>query len=171
MPSVTNSGRPSPWPIREAGPSEYPYLREVERASEELFAQVGIGPFSESEEENHLPDAAKALVSGDPPLGFACVGIVDGSAHLWQLSVLPSAGGQGLGGALLEAACEWARGRGYRDITLTTFRDVPWNRPFYARKGFKVLDRPRGGLQEIREHEKAVGDDDHGPRVAMIRTL
>lgn len=159
------------WPIREAHPAEYAHLREVERASEELFAEVGIGPFSESEDENHLPDAAIVLVSGDPPVGFACVGILDGTAHLWQLSVLPAAGRRGLGGALLDAACDWARTQGYRAITLTTFRDVPWNAPFYRSRGFEIADRLPPALAEVREHEKVIGDDDFGPRVAMIKVL
>jgi hypothetical protein len=25
-------------------------------------------------------------------------------------------------------------------VTLTTFRDVPWNAPFYARLGFRILE-------------------------------
>ena len=33
---------------------------------------------------------------------------------------------------------------GYPRITLSTFRDVPWNRPFYERRGFRVVDP--GGL-------------------------
>ncbi len=158
-------------PVREAHPSEYAHLRDVERASEALFTEVGIGPFSESEDENHLPDAAVVLVSGDPPAGFACVGIVDGTAHLWQLSVLPATGRRGLGSALLDAACEWARTEGYRSVTLTTFRDVPWNAPFYRSRGFEIIDRLAPGLAEVREHERAIGDDALGPRVAMIKIL
>ena len=36
-------------------------------------------------------------------------------------------------------ALAWARGAGYRQVTLTTFRDVAWNAPFYARCGFREL--------------------------------
>ena len=159
------------WPIREADPSEYRHLREVEWASEALFTEVGIGPFSGSEDENHLLDAAVVLVSGNPPAGFACVGILDGMAHLWQLSVLPAHGRRGLGSALLDAVCEWGRKEGYGGVTLTTFRDVPWNAPFYRSRGFEIIDRLMPGLAEVREHEKAIGDDDFGPRVAMIKVL
>jgi hypothetical protein len=35
--------------------------------------------------------------------------------------------------------CEWATRRGYPEVTLTTFRDVPWNMPFYARLGFELV--------------------------------
>jgi hypothetical protein len=37
--------------------------------------------------------------------------------------------------------CAWADASGHREITLTTFRDVAWNAPFYARLGFAVVDR------------------------------
>jgi hypothetical protein len=29
---------------------------------------------------------------------------------------------------------------GYPAVTLRTFRDVPWNGPFYLRRGFAVVD-------------------------------
>ncbi|TCV68225.1 GNAT family N-acetyltransferase [Pseudomonas fluorescens] len=46
--------------------------------------------------------------------------------------------GQGLGRRLIEVAQDHARSNGLRLITLTTFIDVPWNAPFYARMGFQA---------------------------------
>jgi hypothetical protein len=37
------------------------------------------------------------------------------------------------------AVCEWAANAGKAAVTLTTFRDVAWNMPFYARLGFEVI--------------------------------
>jgi hypothetical protein len=37
--------------------------------------------------------------------------------------------------------------------------------------GFRVLGDLTPGLQAIRDHERAIGDDDLGPRVAMRRDL
>ena len=48
----------------------------------------------------------------------------------------PASMRQGVGTRLLDRACEWARGQGYDAITLTTFADIAWNGPFYARRGF-----------------------------------
>jgi len=31
---------------------------------------------------------------------------------------------------------------GFESVTLTTFRDVPWNMPFYERLGFEVVPTP-----------------------------
>jgi GNAT superfamily N-acetyltransferase len=157
--------------IRIAGRREFGRLREVEEASEELFTEVGIGPFRDEGEPGHLERAAIVLVSGDPAVGFASVEIVDGAAHLSQLSVHPSASRQGRGSALLTGVCHWAAAHGYQAVTLTTFRDVPWNGPFYARMGFQVLDDLTPQLAAIRDHEKAIGDDDFGPRVAMRKDL
>jgi hypothetical protein len=90
---------PSPPPglgIRVARPRELGGLREIEVASEQLFAEVGIGPFSE-DDESSTERAIVVFVTGDPPVGFASVEVVDGDAHLGQLSVLPSAARQGRG--------------------------------------------------------------------------
>ena len=66
---------------------------------------------------------------------------------------------------------EEARSRGYAELTLTTYADVPWNAPFYAARGFRVVDDPAPYLQRQRAHEREQGYDRHGPRVAMSRPL
>jgi GNAT superfamily N-acetyltransferase len=156
--------------IRVAHPGAFERLREIEVASDQLFADVGIGPFCDDDEDT-LGRAAIVFVTGDPPVGFASVEVVDGVAHLAQLSVLPSESRQGRGSALVNAVCDWASAQGYEAVTLTTFRDVPWNGPYYARMGFRILVELTPGLSAIRNHEKAIGDDEFGPRVAMRRDL
>ena len=157
--------------IRQARPEEYTGLRRIEFEADQLFASVGIGPFTNDDAEDRFDQAALVLVVGDPPVGFVCVELVDGIPHIWQLAVHPDHGRQGLGRALVEAACEWARSERFDAITLTTYRDVPWNGPFYESLGFVTLDVLTPGLHAIREHERAIGDDDFGPRVAMRLAL
>jgi GNAT superfamily N-acetyltransferase len=168
---VTESLTRSTEPVRVADPDEYPALRRLEAEADAMFAQVGIGPFLVSDEDDHLAEAAVVLAVGDPAVGFACVDLVDGCAHLWQLSVLPSAGRQGRGRALVDAVCAWAASNGLPAVTLTTFRDVPWNGPFYARLGFSEVRNLSPGLAAIRDRERALGDDDFGPRLAMRKDL
>lgn len=74
------------------------------------------------------------------PVGFALVVELGLFAHLHELDVLPEHGRKGLGSALLEAVCEWAFTRGFSAVTLSTFRHVPWNAPFYARRGFVEVE-------------------------------
>jgi len=157
--------------VRVALPGEFERLHEIEEASDGLFAEVGIGPFPDEDEESHFEEAEVVLVSGDPPVGFACVGIVDASAHLWQLSVHPSEARRGRGSALVTAVCEWADSEGYPGVTLTTFRDVAFNAPFYARLGFRALDDLTPGLAAIRDREARTGHDELGPRIAMRKDL
>ena len=73
------------------------------------------------------------------PVGFALVEREGLQLHLEELDVHPQHGRRGIGGALVETVCAWARDCGYAEITLTTYRDIPWNGPFYAKLGFKVL--------------------------------
>jgi GNAT superfamily N-acetyltransferase len=72
-------------------------------------------------------------------VGSIVVDILDGNAHVEELSVVPTAERRGLGSALLDAVLAYARGHGHPAVTLTTFADVPWNRPWYERRGFAAL--------------------------------
>jgi GNAT superfamily N-acetyltransferase len=157
--------------IRVARPEEHDALRSIEEAADTSFAAVGIGPFEVSDDEDHLARAAVVLATGDPAVGFACVEVVDGAAHLWQLSVHPQAARRGRGTALVNAVCDWAAANGFPAVTLTTFRDVAWNGPFYAKLGFRELQELSPGLAAMRAHERWIGDDDFGPRLAMRKVL
>jgi GNAT superfamily N-acetyltransferase len=69
-------------------------------------------------------------------VGFALVKMLaDDLPHLEEIDVHPSHGRRGLGTALVREVCEWATLRGHVMLTLTTFRAVAWNLPFYARLG------------------------------------
>jgi len=57
-------------------------------------------------------------------------------AHVEVLAVEAGAEGQGLGRSLLQAAEVWARGRGYRHITLNVFAANGRARAVYERLGY-----------------------------------
>jgi ribosomal protein S18 acetylase RimI-like enzyme len=94
------------------------------------------------------------------------------AAHIEQISVDPAYARRGLGRRLLDHVGEEARRRGLDALTLTTFRDVPWNAPYYERCGFRVLrDGEIGlGLRRVRDAEAAHGLDPT-LRVCMRREL
>ena len=102
-----------------------------------------------------------ALAEGDTPIGYVLVDHVDGCAHIEQISVLPDRQGAGVGRALIDHVRAWAVASGTRAITLTTFRDVPWNAPLYEHLGFRVLDEREIGpeLRAVRDTETAHGLD------------
>jgi ADP-ribose pyrophosphatase YjhB (NUDIX family)/GNAT superfamily N-acetyltransferase len=110
-----------------------------------------------------------ALAAGDVPVGFAIVKMLAPDLpHLDEIDVTPGHGRRGLGRAMVQAACDWALRSGYRELTLTTFRAVAWNMPFYARFGF--VEIPAGELRPelaaVIANEAARGMDPAG-RVAM----
>jgi predicted N-acetyltransferase YhbS len=92
--------------------------------------------------------------------------------HLAELDVLPDHQRRGVGRALVSRVERWGGARGFAEVTLTTYRDVPWNGPFYRRLGYEPL--PAEGLDaelaRRREAEAAQGLDAM-PRVAMRKTL
>ena len=89
--------------------------------------------FSDASDHGHLWVA----LFGDIAVGFALVRMLACDLpHLDELDVEPSHGRRGLGTALVQAVCEWSSASGYSTLTLTTFRAVPWNLPFYSRLGF-----------------------------------
>jgi GNAT superfamily N-acetyltransferase len=113
--------------------------------------------------------AWRVLVAGRPPRGFAALERVDGDVHLGQLSVDPAHGRRGLGAALLAAALAQARDVGAARVTLTTYADVAWNAPWYARHGFAETDDLGPELAAVVRAE--AGLERHGRRVVMARPV
>jgi GNAT superfamily N-acetyltransferase len=175
--------------VREA---ELPLLREIERASGEIFRDIGMAEIAEDEplslaELGHYQRAGRAWVSTDGaasaaqdaptasgaegvPVAFLLAEPVDGHLHIAQVSVHPAAAGRRLGAALIEHLAGLAAEQGAAGLTLTTYRDVPWNAPYYRRLGFTEIPGARlsSGLRAIRELERTAGLD-RWPRLAMFR--
>jgi GNAT superfamily N-acetyltransferase len=158
--------------VRQADPAEYEALGEIEVAAGVRFAVIGFDLDAPTPVALSGRAPAAVFVAGRPPVGFAWVEMLDGHAHLEEVAVLPEHGRAGLGRALVEAAVSWAAASGFSSLTLATFRDVPWNGPFYASCGFDVLPRRRWtpGLRRIRRRERRLGLDELGARVVMSRS-
>jgi GNAT superfamily N-acetyltransferase len=126
--------------------------------------------------EDHRPFAVQGLVwvaeEAGRLIGFATCEAFEHELHLWELAVRLEAQGKGAGRALIAAVEEEARTRGLPAVTLTTFRDIPWNAPFYARCGFVELSDENLGpfLTLVREKEVEIGLD-VAKRCAMRLTL
>lgn len=151
--------------------ADIPRLVEIEMAADQLLVER-FGPElfnSATSGEHRVAEPGFVLVAGRPCVGFAQVLEGRDSAHLQQLAVDPTHGRGGIGTALVEGCCEHARRRGYDELTLTTFRDVSFNAPWYARLGFEIIDHPVGVVAEHVEQEQPYAL--LSPRVAMSRRM
>ena len=70
--------------------------------------------------------------------GFVSAEAFGDVLHVWELAVSAEVQGRGLGRRLMQAARDHAVAAGLSALTLTTFRDVAWNAPFYERLGYRV---------------------------------
>jgi GNAT superfamily N-acetyltransferase len=133
--------------IRKACPDDLGLLPQIEREAGRLFADVDLAGITDHDATS-IEDFAVCEKEGllwvatdrdDVPVGFAYVEMVGGQPHLDELDVHPDHGRRGIGAALVRTVIEWGRSNGHTGLTLTTFREVPWNMPFYARLGFRVV--------------------------------
>jgi GNAT superfamily N-acetyltransferase len=92
-----------------------------------------------------------ALDDAGEPIGFSALDVLDGAAYLDQVSVHPRAGRRGIGRGLVEHAIAWAASVGDGTLWLTTYANLPWNRPFYESAGFVVVPESECG-PAIRHH-------------------
>jgi len=163
--------------IRAARPQDYAKLQDIERRAGELFRDIGMPEIADAEpyEVDQLASGAALYIAADEddePVGYVLVELIDGHAHLAQLSVVPELGGRGIGTELIDAVVEWASSRGDTEVTLTTFRDIAFNAPLYAKRGFAVVEETKwtDGLRAVVAKE-AAGGLDITKRVVMSRPI
>ena len=132
------------WSLRLARPEDAELMPAIESAAAALFADdpdlAGLD-FDEVWEPSELRSLIRrghCLVShvGDEMVGFLVTQPFGRELHIWEMDVLPAFQGRGIGAGLVRACMVDARNSGFRALTLTTFRDLPWNGPFYAKLGF-----------------------------------
>jgi GNAT superfamily N-acetyltransferase len=165
--------------IRPACPDELETLRELEIAAGASFRDLGMDPIADDTPPSTVALAGAldrgglwVLEADGTPAGYLMDDVVDAEAHLEQVSVHPRWARRGLGARLVEDLAHRAAAAGRGAVTLTTFVEVPWNAPYYARLGFRPLaeDELGPGLRAIRRAEIARGLD-RWPRIAMRRVL
>ena len=163
--------------IELARADEVEALRALEDAAGVLYGQVGLPPDLEGLspadiEESFAARAAFVARDLDGALtGMALCWSRPEALHLRELDVSPAHMRRGLGRQLVEHCMAEAAARGLPRVTLTTFRDVPFNAPLYRRWGFEVLspEATPAFLREILAAE-ANGVLGRWPRVAMARS-
>ncbi|WP_374534486.1 GNAT family N-acetyltransferase [Phenylobacterium sp.] len=161
--------------IRPARTDEIETVRDIERRSAARFLGTDRAELADDEPTAAAVlarriEAGGLLVAGDggTPVAFVMFRPEEGCAYVEQIDVLPSHARRGIGARLLEAVAQLARERGLAALTLSTFKDVPFNAPYYARLGFAVVEELTPGMAAIRAEHEARGLDETA-RVFMRR--
>lgn len=136
--------------FRRPCPNEIRLLPPIEDQADRRYARVGLqcvidmrpASIASLEEGRRRGLLWVAVSPAGQPVGFALMKLPAGAAWLDQLSVLDRWQGRGLGTALIERCARTAQARGFDSLYLSTYLDVPWNEPFYRRRGFAPV--PRG---------------------------
>jgi GNAT superfamily N-acetyltransferase len=166
--------------IRPSRPEDGPALQAIEKLAGARFRDVGLGEIADHEpmstdELAAYSVAGRAWVAVGPandPIGYVIADVVDGNAHIEQISVHPDQQGTGVARALIDQVDRWTVDVGASTITLTTFIDVSWNKPLYEHLGFVAMTEDEIGpeLAAVVDTETAHGLDP-STRVCMQRQV
>lgn len=135
------------WSLRLARPADAAGMPAIERAAADLFThEPGLERF-DPDDTWEVPDLERfirkghCLVAhvGEELAGFLVAEPFRRELHIWEMDVHPRFQRRGIGAGLVRAAQIDARNAGFKALTLTTFRDLAWNAPFYARLGFEEV--------------------------------
>lgn len=132
------------WSLRLARSADAAAMPAIERAAAIAFAsEPSIDPDRTRAEADfaRLIRKGHCLVAhvGEAMAGFLVAEPFRRELHIWEMDVAPAFQRRGIGAGLVRAAQIDARNTGFKALTLTTFRDLEWNAPFYARLGFEEV--------------------------------
>jgi GNAT superfamily N-acetyltransferase len=166
--------------IRPTKSSDLPTIQQIELAAGELFRAIGMTdiadhPVPTIEVLAGFQRAGRSWVAvdeADQPVGFILVKLVDARVHIEQVSIHPDCARRRIGRDLVDHVENWAAAQGISALSLTTFRDVQWNGPYYERLGFAELSPPDWGpeLAALMADEAEHGLDPE-LRIAMVRPI
>jgi GNAT superfamily N-acetyltransferase len=158
--------------IRKARPDELERLRDIERASGEPFRHHGMPHIADDEPMplRTLRDLHVWVATANGhPVAWAAARPLRNSTYVEQVCVHPDHAHQRIGARLLDHVQAWATRNGRPDLTLTTFRDIPWNAPYYGRLGFHEVRDPDRELRQIVQEDADRGLDP-AQRVCLTRS-
>lgn len=164
--------------LRQTQPSDAIILPEIEQSAGQLFATLEdlswISEHGVQNVESHLKFIEKqahwvAVNESNELVGFIMTQALPESLFIHELSVSKAWQNQGIGKLLIQHVIDRAKEKQFSAVTLTTFRHVLWNAPFYQRLGFVILPNNEvpASLQEILMHEVTEGGFAPETRCAM----
>lgn len=168
------------FPVRRARLADLPKLARIERSAASLFRDAGLAWIADGDTiEPALLDTMcrdgtvwVAVDHTDEPVAFLAAHTLDEQFHIAEVSVARSHQRQGIGAALIATAADHARTESFRGLTLTTYRDLPWNGPFYSALGFVEVDASEAGPVHARKlRTEAEAGHDLSRRCVMTKIL
>lgn len=154
-------------------------LQAIERAAGARFASIDMADVARGEPTptTILEDRARSsqlyiAVARDRGLaGFLIWSPKDGRAYIEEVSVHPDHAGHRLAARMIDRLAAHVRGK-LAALSLATFRDVPWNAPYYAKLGFVELPREGAGPAHEQSWRRQAEDGlDMTRRLFMTRAL
>ncbi len=158
--------------------ADWPFLSEVELSAAQLFKDSPYPELASSAActrdavEKHFATGGlgwSAKTAEGTLAGFIIAhGVGESDLYIDELSVGADYQGQGIGTSLLAHCINDAKRQSFGSLFLTTYRDIAWNGPFYARHGFEIspAETQPGWLRDIVSREIAAGANAQS-RIAM----
>ena len=165
--------------IRKARNDDLPLLGPVEKSAAQVFWTVNLdhvadGPTLSNADLSAMTNARHLWVAVntlDQPVGFVGGEKVDGSFHIVEISVAQHFQGKGVGKALMAVVENEIREEKFPDISLTTYKHLPWNGPWYARMGYSEVKSEQLGPEHIKIWKHEGEFHDMALRCAMRKVL
>lgn len=143
--------------LRSLRAEDVPRLVAVEAAARARYAAHGgplawvAGAPAIAPERFAVGETVVAETADGAICGYALSQPLDGHFYLANIAVAPDAGGRGIGRALVAETERRAGELRLPGVALATFRDPPWNGPWFRRLGYGPIapERIGPGLRAI----------------------
>ena len=133
--------------FRFAELDEIEAVRAIEYEAAQRFATIGMTGIADAQPMKadfvrRKIEASEIIVAVNDAarcVAFVMFAPLSTRFYIEELDVLTAWAGRRIGAELIEQVDGLARKAGAQQLVLSTFRDVPWNAPYYRRLGFSVI--------------------------------
>ncbi|HYS64781.1 MAG TPA: GNAT family N-acetyltransferase [Paraburkholderia sp.] len=166
--------------FRLAAPHDASVIRTIEFEAGLRFVSVGMTGIADAppmalelvERKIAAREIIVAVDADETCVGFVMFEPQPTRFYVQELDVLTSHAGRRIGAALIEQVAQLARAQRVMQLTLSTYREVPWNAPYYRRLGFRDIEEAGLDAALIARREAHIARGlDESKRVFMRRDL
>lgn len=134
--------------IRKIEPSDIEQLIEIEKSAAQAFLTVPCLAWIADQAVLSQADHLELIETGysfvildqrQQAFGFLYALKREEDFFIVEVDVRADVQKQGIGRQLLQHVFAFANKEDFKYITLTTFKDVIWNKPFYEKLGFEII--------------------------------